>query len=147
MRASHIARMSVVLKNLFWNHIYIGMNVPTGSQRNMLFLLWITIKNVWKPLLWGLFQFSYLVALRILLSVAEVQNCCLWENVVLHEISRAICVYQNNSRRSCPSAEVQGKVRLPAGVNHEWVHWAEKTVWYDESWWKSGFQRLWCGNP
>lgn len=80
------------------------------------------------------------------LSSTEIQNSRLWENVVVHEVGRAVCVCQNDGGRSGPREEIKGKVCLPARIDHEWVHWTTKALWHNESWWEPGFQRLWCSD-
>jgi len=77
------------------------------------------------------------------LCLAEVKDRCLWEDVVLHEVSWPVGVCQDNGRGCDESQEVQGQVCLPAGVHYEWVHRAEETVWHNEGGREPGLKRLW----
>lgn len=60
----------------------------------------------------------------------------------LHAERRALCVREDDGRRSGQSQEIQREVCLPAGVHHERVHRAEETLRHHESGGQPGLQRL-----
>lgn len=85
--------------------------------------------------------------LSLLSSLPEVKNSRLRENVVVHEVGRALGVHQNDGGRGGEGEEVEGEVCLPAGVDDERVHRAAQALRHHESWRQPGFQGLWCSNP
>ena len=60
----------------------------------------------------------------------------------VHAQRGALCVCENHSRGGSESPQVQGQVRLPAGVHHERVHRAAETLRHHEGRREPGLQRL-----
>lgn len=100
-----------------------------------------------KPKALSLVPFPTWLFISLLSSLPEVKNSRLRENVVVHEVGRALGVHQNDGGRGGTGAEVEGQVRLPAGVDDERVHRAAQALRHHESRRQPGFQGLWCSNP
>ena len=73
---------------------------------------------------------------------AEVQDRGVREDVVVHEERRPLCVRQEHQRGHDARAQVQGQVRLPAGVLHERVHRAAQALRHHEGGREPGLQGL-----
>jgi len=149
-----MSEISVPLPNcvMVWS-LFRGQCISLRAPLTFLFVSLNQLKGVnytskpTKPKELSLVAFPTRLFLFLCLSFPEVKNSCLRENVVVHEVSRALGVHQNDGGRGGEGAEVEGEVCLPAGVDDERVHRAAQALRHHESRRQPGFQGLWCSNP
>lgn len=89
---------------------------------------------------------SLLTNLTSLYPSSEIEDCGIWEDVVLHEVCRAFCIREDDRRRCRAGEEVQREVCLSAGVHNEWIYWAAQAMWHHEGGRKPGLKGLWNSN-
>uniref|UniRef100_A0A8P0TMW3 Glutamate receptor n=2 Tax=Canis lupus familiaris TaxID=9615 RepID=A0A8P0TMW3_CANLF len=73
----------------------------------------------------------------------RIQNRGVREDVDVHAVGGAVGVHADHGGGRGARAQVQGQVRLPAGVHDERVHRAAQALRHHESGRKPGFQGLW----
>lgn len=97
---------------------------------------WLLRGNVFLCEVGGVFRefltlFSQPMSVSCLFSLslnAALQNSRVRENVVVHEIGRAIGVRQDDAGRGLPGAEVEREVCLSSRVHYERVHRAAEAM-------------------